>query len=112
MVRFFHSAEVPSEPPGKQGCVAWRFFALAHLLLEAGYSPCPSALPTTCPGSLDLQGYGAYCALVIRSCQDAHGVSFHTPGAVTALAGGAAPFFEDITMPASTSSNVLYCIDE
>jgi len=32
---------------------------------------------------------------------------------VTALAGGAASFyFEDITMPASTSSSVLYRIDE
>jgi hypothetical protein len=55
----------------KQGCAASRISAPAHLLCEAGYVACLSALPTTCPGSQDLQGYGACCAQVVPSCQDA-----------------------------------------
>lgn len=52
-------------------------------------------------------------ALVVLFAKTLTGVPFHPIGAVIALSGGAASvFFEDITMPASTSSSVLYRIDE
>lgn len=67
-------------PFGKQGRMACRIPAPACRLYEAGYAACLSALLTTCPGSQDLQGYGAHRARVVPSCQSAYCVSFNPLG--------------------------------
>src|SRR5574338_701015 len=70
-------------------------------------------MPTTCPGSQNLQGYDAL-RRAGRSSSPGRSRRFLPPsGAVTAPAGRAASdSFEDNTMPATHSSKTLYRIDE
>ena len=113
MVRFFLCNRSLSGVPRKQGCVAWRFFAPAHRPLEAGYPHVRRRCRQHAQVAETLKATVRCDAQVVPIAKTPTAFPSIPPGAVTALTGGAASlYFEDITMPASTSSNVLYRIDE